>query len=168
MQISVRSHLVYNTTQPCNLLLQIEALSDDVQSCRQTRLMFDRDAVHKEIAAEEGLGTRRWISTGPLFECTYETVAVISRAPVTLEGLVQTPWMDIPAEVVKYLMPSRYCHSDLFLDFVSSEFAGLQGGAMIRAMRDWISNNFTYDSGASFPATTASDSFASQSGVCRD
>jgi len=168
MQISVRSHLVYKTTQPCNLLLQIEALSDDVQSCRQTRLMFDRDAVHKEIVGEEGLGTRRWISAGPLFECTYETVAVISRAPVALDGLTQTPWMDIPAEVVKYLMPSRYCHSDLFLDFVSSEFAGLQGGAMIRAMRDWISSNFTYDSGASFPATTASDSFASQSGVCRD
>lgn len=168
MHLLVRTHLAYSTAQPCDLLLQIEALSDAGQSCDAPQLTLDPQSTAHIIAGEEGLGTRRWISAGPQFECNYEAVIEVTRKAGALDGLRQTHWTGIPANVVKYLMPSRYCHSDAFLDFVAGTFGGLQGGAMVAAMSSWIAERFTYDNTASHAGTTASDSFASLSGVCRD
>jgi transglutaminase-like putative cysteine protease len=168
MRISIQTCLRYATTQPCTILLQIEALSDALQSCSMNRLTLDAASVQHELDGEEGLGTRRWITAGPLFECRYEAVVDVSRVDADLARLDQTPWMQIPSDVVKYLMPSRYCHPELFLDFVAGQFGTLTGGVLIAAMRDWIHDTFIYDSAATFAGTTATDSFASQSGVCRD
>lgn len=168
MQLSIKAHLLYATTQPCDLLLQIEALSDEVQRCRDTRLTFDTQSIQHEIEGEQGLGTRRWVKAGPLFECQYETQVDLTRPVVDLNSLRETPRRQIPGPVIKYLMPSRYCHSDQFLDFVAGQFGDLTGGALIRSMSHWVMSNFTYDNGASFSGTTATDSFASLSGVCRD
>ena len=93
---------------------------------------------------------------------------MVSRSSETIAHLQVTPRTDIPSAVVKYLMPSRYCHSELFLDFVSTQFRDQSGGALVLAMRDWVNTNFTYDNAASTSATTAVDSFQSLSGVCRD
>jgi transglutaminase-like putative cysteine protease len=56
----------------------------------------------------------------------------------------------------------------LFLDFVSGQFGDRKGGALIAAMGAWINDNFTYDGAASFSGTTATDSFNTLTGVCRD
>ncbi len=168
MHFFIKTHLLYAAPQHCDVLLQIEALTDATQKCRQTRLMLNPGSVAREIAGEEDLGTRRWITTDRLFECHYETKVEVTRADPDIAALGEVPRPQIPTDVVKYLMPSRYCHSELFLDFVAGQFGTLTGGALIVVMRDWINTNFTYDNEASFAGTTASDSFASQSGVCRD
>lgn len=168
MHLLIKTHLLYTTPQPCEMLLQIEALSDPAQKCRQIRLMLNPASVAVEIAGEEGLGTRRWVTTHDLFECHYETKVEVTRPDPDIASLGEVPRPQIPSDVIKYLMPSRYCHPELFLDFVGGAFGTLTGGALIVAMRDWINTNFTYDNEASFAGTTASDSFNSLSGVCRD
>jgi transglutaminase-like putative cysteine protease len=168
VRLSVKTHLLYSATQPCDLLLQVEALSDATQQCRETRLMLTPGCACEEIPGEENIGMRRWVRSGLLFECTYETRIEIKRASVDLESLSETPRMQIPSDVIKYLMPSRYCQSDLFLDFVSNEFGNLTGGVLVSALSSWITRNFRYDNGASNAGTTATDSFNSLTGVCRD
>lgn len=168
VRLSVQTHLSYKTTQPCDILLQIEALSDGAQSCRQTRLMLDPISQSFEIVGDQGIATRRWITAGAQFECHYETLVTVTRADSDVATLAQTPRVEIPGDVVQYLMPSRYCHSELFLNFVSNQFGDLAGGPLVREMSDWITANFTYDAGASHGGTTATESFASLAGVCRD
>lgn len=168
MHLAIKTHLLYATTQPCDLLLQVEALSDAAQLCRETSLTLDPASISTEIAGEEGIGPRRWIKAGPLFECRYETLVDITRPVIDLTNLSETPRTQIPGDVIKYLMPSRYCHSELFLNFVANQFGDMTGGTLVSAMSSWICQNFTYDNGASHSATTATDSFASQAGVCRD
>ena len=168
MHLSINVHLLYETTQPCDVLLQVEALSDDTQVCRDRRLVLDPESAQQEIAAQSDVGPRRWIRAGRQFECTYETVVQVTRPVPAMNTLTEVPRAETPGPVIPYLMPSRYCQSDLFLDFVSSQFGDLTGGALICAMTDWIGSNFTYDAGASFVGTSATDSFASLSGVCRD
>jgi hypothetical protein len=168
VQLSIRTHLLYETTQACDLLLQVEAMNDSAQTCRATRLMLDPVSVSYELDGEEGLGKRRWVTAAPRFECHYETTVEVTRAAEDIQTLNETPRKHIPGDIIKYMMPSRYCHSELFLDFVATQFADLSGGVLIAAMRDWIHGNFTYDAGASFAGTTATDSFASLAGVCRD
>lgn len=166
--LSIQTHLLYATSQPCDLLLQVEAFSDGAQQCHEAQLTLDYVSVHREISGEEGMGTRRWIKAGPRFECRYTALVEVTRPAIALNGLGQTPWVEIPSEVVKYLMPSRYCQSELFLDFVSSQFRDMSGGDLIENMSHWIYTNFTYDNGISHAGTSATDSFGSQAGVCRD
>lgn len=168
MRFLIRAHLLYDAPQPSELLLQIEAAAEDAQRLHSVEMTFDGDTVTHSIEGEEGIGTRRWIQTGPKFECHYLAQVDVARTAKALDGLPQTSRVQIPAEVIKYLMPSRYCHPELFLEFVSARFGDLEGGALICAMRDWVSNSFRYDSAASPAGTTATDSFNSLSGVCRD
>lgn len=168
MRILIRTHLQYAATQPCELLLQIETMSDEHQRLQAVDLRFDAKSVAYPTQGDEGIGTRHWIEAGPDFDCRYEAEVDVSRTAKDLGTLPQTPRIELPADVIKYLMPSRYCHPELFLDFVSTQFGSLSGGALIQAMRDWIAHNFTYDSAASPVGITATDSFNSQSGVCRD
>lgn len=164
----IKTHLLYATTQPCDLLLQIEAFSDAVQICRDPQLALDAASTQHEIAGEEAIGTRRWIKAGPLFECHYETTVELNRPAPKLESLTETPRVDLPGPVIKFLLPSRYCHSELFLDFAANQFGDQTGGALVNSMSHWVNSNFTYDNTASHSGTTATDSFASLAGVCRD
>ena len=168
MRFLIRTRLLYAASQPCDLLLQIEAMSDEVQRVHAAQMTFDAQSVAHNLIGEEGLGSRQWIAAGSNFECSYEAQVDVTRTGTALEALPPTPRVAIPADVVKFLMPSRYCHPELFLDFVSAQFGELSGGAMINAMRNWIAHSFTYDSAASPVGTTATDSFNSLSGVCRD
>ncbi len=168
MRFLIRANLVYETSQPVDLLLQIEAAAENTQKLHAVEMTFNSGTVSNIIEGEGGLGTRRWIQAGSGFECAYQAEVDVSRAVRALDGLPQTPRVQIPAEVIQYLMPSRYCHPELFLDFVAAQFGDLKGGTLVDAMRDWIYSNFTYDSAASPAGTTATDSFNSLSGVCRD
>lgn len=87
---------------------------------------------------------------------------------VDLPSLAQVPVHELPGEVVKFLMPSRYCQSDMFEDFVSSEFGSLTGGALVSVMRDWIEQNIEYVRGSSDEKTTVVDTFVKRQGICRD
>lgn len=166
--IDVTAHLVYTATQACDALLQIEATSDDGQRCVQNRLSLRSGTQLREIDGEDCIGLRRWISVNTRLECQYQTQVELLRPAVDLPQLRETPRHQLPAPVLQYLMPSRNCQSDLFLDFASIQFEGLAGGPLVQAMRDWIAANFVYDIFASHIGTTATDSFATQRGVCRD
>lgn len=168
MRILIRTHLQYAASQPCELLLQIEAMADEHQHVHAVDLKFDGQSVAHPLEGEEGMGTRHWIEAGPDFECRYEAQVDVTRTAKDLAALPQTSRIELPGDVIKYLMPSRYCHPELFLDFVATQFGPLTGGALIHAMRDWIAQNFTYDSAASPAGMTATDSFNNLSGVCRD
>ena len=75
---------------------------------------------------------------------------------------------DLDGALVPYLLPSRYCQSDRLEGFVRREFGGLAGGALAAALGDWVANSLEYQSNTSSGETTALDTFASRSGVCRD
>lgn len=168
MLLSIKTHLLYTTTQPTDVLLQVEPHSNDVQQIQSAELTFGGVAKHHEIVGEEGLGQRRWVHVDGQFECHFQAEVVISRGSLPIDSLTATPRVAIPGDVVKYLMPSRYCHPEHFLEFVSTQFGDLTGGSLVAAMCDWVQGTFTYDVAASDLGATATDSFQRQSGVCRD
>lgn len=166
--ISINIHLIYTAPNPCNLLLQVEATHDDVQHVEISKFTLNPKTPETCIAGEEDIGTRRWLSVGTTFDCTYEAQVRVTRPAVDLRPLKRTEFADIPSDVTKFLMPSRYCIPEDFLAFIDDQFADVSGGAAIKAMADWIEVNFTYDGRASDGRTTATDSFNTQTGVCRD
>jgi transglutaminase-like putative cysteine protease len=94
-----------------------------------------------------------------------ETAEVIDVAP----GAPFTPVEQLPAEVLQYLLPSRYCQSDLLSD-LSREAAGdaAPGYDQVEGIRRWIHENVEYRYGVSDPSTSARETADQRCGVCRD
>jgi transglutaminase-like putative cysteine protease len=76
---------------------------------------------------------------------------------------------DLPSDVLPYLLPSRYCESDLLSAMAQRTFGQLpQGFNRVEAICEWIHTNIAYEAGSSKPSTTARDVLANRAGVCRD
>ena len=76
---------------------------------------------------------------------------------------------DIPDNVLRFLMPTRYCESDHLGHATQKLFGNLpRGFSRVQAITDWVHNNVEYKLGSSNATTTARDVFVQRAGVCRD
>jgi transglutaminase-like putative cysteine protease len=76
---------------------------------------------------------------------------------------------DLPADVVPYLYPSRYCESDMLVRLAQHEFGKLDPGfSRVTAICNWIRDNVEYLRGSTNPLTSAYDTATERAGVCRD
>jgi len=168
MELDINVHLHYQLSGPIDLLLQIE-VADLADQMLQSSKLDTSDVDHiARVTADDGLGERMWIRADGEFHCDYTARVIIDRPVLDIAALQAVPNHLLPGDTVRHLMPSRYCPSDEFQSFVAAEFGDLQGGARIAAMRDWITEAFTYVPGSSDAQTTALDSFVRRQGVCRD
>ena len=83
--------------------------------------------------------------------------------------LPEVPVRNLPAEVIGYIYPSRYCQSDRLVKMAINEFGGLwQGHSRVQAIQDWVQRHVTFTSNTSNSNTSAVDTLIEQVGVCRD
>ena len=76
---------------------------------------------------------------------------------------------DLPAEVLEFLLPSRYCEVDQFGAIAQSQFGSTKAGwERAVAIRDWVHENVTFNYNAARPTKTSTDVFIERVGVCRD
>lgn len=88
--------------------------------------------------------------------------------PVDLDA-IQHPVEDLPSEVLSFLLPSRYCESDVLSDFAWQQFANAPlGWARVQTICDFVHNHIQFDYGQSRPTRTAVEAFNERVGVCRD
>jgi transglutaminase-like putative cysteine protease len=160
--------LDYHIPEPHDVLLQIEAAAMADQRIVSSRLTVTSPERLGAVAGEEAIGQRTWAAAAGQFRAEYRAQIVIDRTIVALDALKSGDPRTLPALVVPYLLPSRYCESDRFEAFVQREFGDHDGGAKIAAMCDWIDREVDYVSGASTGETTAADTFVQRQGVCRD
>lgn len=168
MIVDIDVKLEYSVSNPMDLLLHIEAAKTDEQHVLTASLELPgaNHVIHK--TGDEAIGTRVWINTGVDFTCRYTASVRVERPALDLATLSATPLHDLPANAIRYLMPSRYCPSEEFQDFSQNMFGTLKGGAKIAAMCQWVKDNISYIPGSSSSFTNATDSFHSGQGVCRD
>lgn len=168
MQQDIAVTLAYELPGPTDLLLQIEVPATPDQTLDAPSIETTPVTHFARVPAEDGIGERIWIRAEGSFRCDYAARVTVSRETPDIAALPAVPPHLLPGEAVRYLMPSRFCPSDLFQSFVLAEFGHLGGGARIAAIRDWIRAAFAYVPGASDAQTTAADSFVRRQGVCRD
>lgn len=94
-----------------------------------------------------------------------ETADAIDVAP----GAPFVPIDQLPDSALQFLLPSRYCQSDT-LGGVAAEIVegATPGYDQVEAIRSWIQRNFEYRYGVSDASTSARETLAAKSGVCRD
>ena len=168
MRIEIDVVLDYDLPEPHDVLLQVEVAQMADQRIIGDRLTVSSPKKLRPVEGNEAVGQRTWAAASGQFHAHYSAIVEIDRPLLALDNLVATDARDLPALVVPYLLPSRYCESDKFESFVQRDFADHHGGAKILAMRDWIAGHVDYVSGASNGDTSASDTFVQRQGVCRD
>jgi transglutaminase-like putative cysteine protease len=76
---------------------------------------------------------------------------------------------DLPDEMLRYLLSSRYCEVDLFSNIAFGLFGQTAPGwGRVQAICDWVHNWVAFDYQQARPTKTAMDVYTERVGVCRD
>lgn len=168
MRLKIDVELDYHFPAAADVLLAVEVAQLPDQVLVEDLLTVGGSGPLRPVAGEHGIGQRTWLTAeGPLL-ARYAATLDVDRPAVDLAGLEATPLHELPADVVPYLWPSRYCEADKFESFVEGRFGDLDGGARLAAMAEWIEGEMAYVPGSSDSETTAADAFVARQGVCRD
>jgi len=168
MRLNIAVELDYRFADPADVLLTVEAAQLPDQRLIEDRLTVDGVGPLRPIAGEEGIGRRTWMRAEGQLRAAYRATIDVDRPLPGIDALATTPLRELPAHVIPYIWPSRYCEADRFEAFVARAFGDAEGGAKVSAMAEWIHRQIAYRSGASDVTTTAADTFVARQGVCRD
>ena len=79
------------------------------------------------------------------------------------------PIQALPDNVLHFLLPSRYCQSDVLGELAQEIVAGIDSGYdQVEAIRRWIHEHIDYQYDTSDTSTSAIDTEQTRKGVCRD
>ncbi|WP_425387955.1 transglutaminase-like domain-containing protein [Derxia gummosa] len=99
----------------------------------------------------------------------YAATVAIEHHVAAPASLAEVPVHGLPDSVLPWLLPSRYCESDVLHGLALEQFGRLpRGHARVTAIRDWVNRRVRFRSGSSNASTTACDTARSGEGVCRD
>ncbi len=111
---------------------------------------------------------RAHLEPGP-FRLRYDAIVDIVHHFALPADLREVPIADLPAAVIQYIYPSRYCQSDRLLNVARQEFGHLAPGyERIEAIRKWVQQRTRFQVGSSNPGTSALETYQCGTGVCRD
>jgi len=107
-------------------------------------------------------------AAGPL-ELSYRATVDLLHHFEPADGIAEVPIARLPAPVLSYIYPSRYCQSDRLHRMAMREFGQRrQGYGRVQAIRDWVLQRTTFASNTSDANTSAIDTLLEHVGVCRD
>lgn len=167
MLLSIDARLHYRFANPCEVLLLLEAARTPEQRVIRDDLRLSVGEAVRCADAATGERHALFDAQGDV-EIHYASEVEIARPDPAIAGATACRVRDLPAEALPYLRPSRYCPSDRFDGLVRRRFGGLEGGAKVVAILDFVHDHLAYEVGASDPFTTACETFAGGTGVCRD
>jgi transglutaminase-like putative cysteine protease len=125
-------------------------------------------AVHEY---QDGYGNlcQRLIVPSGNFQLTTQVQAQTADAVDVKLDAGFVPIENLPDFTLQFLLPSRYCQSDLLSDLANQIVGDCQSGyAQVSAIQKWIHANIKYQYESSDSSTSALDTSNSRVGVCRD
>lgn len=166
---TVETVLEYRVESPAHFCFNIEAAHWPTQKILSEQLLISSGvAPRTAIDARSGNRFIRFdAGPGPL-QVHYKAEVEVHTAAVD-PGLPEMPLAQVPDDIFRYLLPTRYCESDLMCAEVGQMFGQLPPGiARVQALVEWIRREVAYRPGSTCSTTTAHEVFRQRAGVCRD
>jgi transglutaminase-like putative cysteine protease len=169
LQLSLQ--LDYEVYGPgCDFVFNIHAAHMARQHVVHEALMLNQN-VASMLETDPATGNRYLRLTalpGPL-SVRYNATVDINHHFALPASVPEVPVARLPAHVLGYIYPSRYCQSDRLNKFATREFGQRwQGYGRVQGIRDWVLERTTFTSNTSNSQTSALDTLMEQTGVCRD
>ncbi len=169
LQLSLQ--LDYEVYSPgCDFVFNIHAAHTARQRVLHDELTISQN-VPSMLETDPATGNRYLRLTampGPL-SVRYKTTVDLDHYFALPAEVSEVAVARVPAHVLGYIYPSRYCQSDRLHKFATREFGQrLQGYSRVQGIRDWVLERTLFSSNTSNSQTSALDTLLEQTGVCRD
>ncbi len=171
MRLRLGCRLSYEVAQPTPMVLILNTHYSRASDLERPDLLTTTPSVPIE-SYRDTFGN--WCSrvVAPTGAFSVMTDGVIRDAglsdPVGLDA-VQHPVELLPSETLLYLLPTRYCESDLLSDFAWAQFGETPlGWARVKAVCDYVHQHVRFGYEHSRPTRTARETHEERVGVCRD
>jgi transglutaminase-like putative cysteine protease len=170
LAVRVGCELIYEAAADTPALVTLKPRHDALQYVRQESLQFEPQAATSEFEDDH-------------FNIVYRTIFKRGQNLLRYDAIVMVPslredslWLDhpisphlLPASMLRYTLPTRYCDSDKLLDFAWQNFGHLPHGlARVSGIIDWLHRNIEYRTLSGSPNLSAYDIIQRGYGVCRD
>jgi transglutaminase-like putative cysteine protease len=171
IRLEIAIDLDYEIADPgCDFIFNIHAAQTQRQQVLHESLTFSQD-LHSLVETDPST-LNRYLRVhafaGPL-RLSYRATVDLLHHFASPDTIAEVPVARLPAHVLGYIYPSRYCQSDRLHRMAMLEFGQRwQGYGRVQAIRDWVLQRTTFASNTSNANTSAIDTLLEHVGVCRD
>jgi transglutaminase-like putative cysteine protease len=172
MKVKGRSLLTYTVHDVTNITTMLRPRRHDGQTIIREGFTIEPSVPFTEYTDLYGNPCQRFVLPTGEFTIATEVEAEVEEPksiPAEVPGYV--PIDELPDEVMIYILPSRYCQSDLqeIINLAQDIAGNLEPGYdQVEEIRKWIHATVTYQYGVTDSTTTALDLAQTRIGVCRD
>jgi transglutaminase-like putative cysteine protease len=171
IRLRLSLELDYEVFDPgCDFIFNIHAAHTNRQRVIEESLTLNQNVATQVETDPATLNRYLRLSArpGPL-RVAYQATVDLSHYMALAEQIPEVPVARLPAQVLSYIYPSRYCQSDRLLKFAMREF-GQQwhGYSRVQGIRDWVLQHTRFTQNTSDSNTSAIDTLLETVGVCRD
>ena len=169
MILDATCHISFRAEAPVPLVLMLRPRSGSGQWVMREEYALDPHVAVVEATDPFGNLFQRIVAPVGTFSircaCRVQTSDFIDVAPWA--ELTPIEWL--PEPVLQFLLPSRYCQSDLLHTLALTIVATLPPGyPQAAAIAQWLRKELTYTYGSTTASTSALDTVNTRAGVCRD
>jgi transglutaminase-like putative cysteine protease len=169
MHLEVGCELTFDSTAPTPLVLMLRPRSGYGQWVAQEQ--YALAPMVPAVESVDGYGNlcQRLVAPAGRFVVTASAEVEAADAIDVHPDAPFTPVQDVPDGVLPFLLPSRYCQSDVLHERAQRIVEGVVPGyPQVEEIRLWIHTAIDYRHGASDASTSAVDTLDQRVGVCRD
>ncbi|MCZ6617420.1 MAG: transglutaminase family protein [Gammaproteobacteria bacterium] len=169
MRVRVCSDLEIHFEVETPLILMLQPLSGGLQQVLEETFSYSHRVKVDEYSDVFGNSCQRFVAPAAEFavhaSSEVETAEYMDESP----GAPFVNIQDLPIDVLRYLIPTRYCESDRLGDVTRNIVADtLLGYNQVYEVAAWIRNNVEYVPGSSEIPLSADEVRKQGHGVCRD
>jgi transglutaminase-like putative cysteine protease len=171
MKIRAGYKISYECSQPTPMILMLSVHPSRVPDL----LTPDRPWLSPAIAANayhDGFGNTCHVIHAPAGRLELSADFMIRDTGLPDEVAAdaeQHPLEKLPVETLVYLLGSRYCETDRFIEIAWAEFGKVgKGWPLVQAICDYVNDRLKFGYEHASPTKTAWDAYSERRGVCRD
>jgi len=172
MNFNLNCSLSYVVNGPTTFIFNIQALNTYSQKVLQENIQVDPPMYLEQYTAHDGSSrfVRLKVQQPTTFTLTYSAVVDMNYKIIDETGSANVvDVVELDSYIASFLYPSRYCQSDLVMEFAYNQFGQYNSVyETVVAITEWIYNNISYTSGSTNSQTSAIDTLNDRVGVCRD
>lgn len=168
--VRVGCNLVYQTTVQTPVLFVLKPRLEGRVLVIQEKLSFGIGLPSYEFQDSHGNFTYRSMFMPGRNEVRHDALVAVSSLPDNRDVPLQIlPVSQLPPEVLRYTLPSRYCDSDKLRDLAWKHFGQITNALQrVQTICDWVHNNIEYRLMSGRSDMSASEVIERRYGVCRD
>jgi transglutaminase-like putative cysteine protease len=170
LTVRVGCNLVYETTVQTPVLFVLKPRLEGRVLVVQEKLSFGIGLPSYEFQDSHGNITYRSMLMPGRNEIRHDALVAVSSQPDNRDVPNQiVPVSQLPPEVLRYTLPSRYCDSDKLMNLSWNLFGQITNALQrVQTICDWVHNNIEYRTMSGRPDLSASEVIGRRYGVCRD